>query len=184
MHVEWITRNLLDLSRLDAGLVELDFADHDVGELITAAAAPLKSLAEEKGITLEINLPYPPLTLNCDAPRLELVLTNLLDNAMKFTPPGGIVSVATKRSLDDNQIWVADTGTGIHPDEIPHIFDRFYRGRQHTEQGSGLGLAIAKSLVEAQGGELLVESAWGEGAKLIMKFPTREHGSESGMESK
>ncbi len=175
--LEWITRNLLDLSRLDAGLVELDFSNHDLGALITSAAAPFKSRAEAKGITLETHLPDPPIDLWCDAPRLELVLSNLLDNALKFTPPGGKISVAVSSSTDITQIWVADTGTGIHPDEIPHIFDRFYRGRQYTEQGSGLGLAIAKSLVEAQGGEILVESTWGEGSKFILKFPT--HGQRS-----
>lgn len=171
--LEWITRNLLDLTRLDAGLVELDFANHYVGELITAAVAPFNSLADAKGITLEIQIPDPSVMLWCDAPRLELVLSNLLDNALKFTLPGGNISVAAKRSFDIIEIWVTDTGTGIHPDEIPHIFDRFYRGRQHTEHGSGLGLAIAKSLVEAQGGEILVESTWGEGAKFILKFPNR-----------
>lgn len=172
--LEWITRNLLDLSRLDAGLVELNFANNDMGGLISAAAAPFKSLADAKGIKLEIQPPDPPLMLWCDAPRLELVLSNLLDNALKFTLPGGKVSVAGKRSTDITQIWVADTGIGIYPDEIPHIFDRFYHGRQHAEQGSGLGLAIAKSLIEAQGGDILVESTLGEGSKFIINFPNGE----------
>ena len=72
------------------------------------------------------------------------------------------------------QIWVADTGTGIPPDELPYIFDRFYRGRKHSAQGSGLGLAIAKSLVEAQGGNIQVESTLGEGSKFILEFPNTE----------
>jgi signal transduction histidine kinase len=172
--LEWITRNLLDLSRLDAGLVELDFANHDLGELITAAAAPFKSSAEAKGISLMIRHPDSPLMLLCDAHRLELVLSNLLDNALKFTPLGGEVTISAERSSEVTQIWVADTGMGIPPDELPYIFDRFYRGRTHSAQGSGLGLAIAKSLVEAQGGKIQVESTTGEGSKFILEFPNPE----------
>lgn len=172
--LEWITRNLLDLSRLDAGLVELDFANHDLGEVVSTAAVPFKSSAETKGISLMIRPPEPPLMLLCDAHRLELVLSNLLDNALKFTPLGGVVTISAERRCDVTQIWVADTGTGIPPDELPYIFDRFYRGRKHSAQGSGLGLAIAKSLVEAQGGNIQVESTLGEGSKFILEFPNTE----------
>jgi signal transduction histidine kinase len=169
--LEWITRNLLDLSRLDAGLVELDFAINDLGELITSAAAPFKSLADAKGISLEIEHPKKPQVIWCDAPRLELVLSNLIDNALKFTQPGGEVIIGAEQTADATQLWVLDTGIGIEDAELPFIFDRFYRGRQHAEQGSGLGLAITKSLVEAQGGHILVESTVGEGSKFILKFP-------------
>ncbi len=169
--LEWITRNLLDLSRLDAGLVALEFANHELGELITAAAAPFNSLAEAKGVNLVIQEPVPPIMLWCDAPRLEMVLTNLLDNAIKFTPPGGEITIAARRTSEVTQILVADTGCGIQPDELPKIFDRFYRGRSHTAQGSGLGLSIAKSLVEAQGGNIRVESTVDEGSKFVLEFP-------------
>jgi signal transduction histidine kinase len=168
--LEWITSNLLDLSRMDAGLVEFEFGNHELGELISASAAPFKSRADAKGISLVIQPPGSPLLLWCDAPRLEVVLSNLLDNALKFTPPGGEITLAAEVTTNGTQIWVADTGTGIHPEEVPYIFDRFYRGRTHTGGGSGLGLSIAKSLVEAQGGQLLVESTFGEGAKFIMQF--------------
>jgi signal transduction histidine kinase len=169
--LEWITRNLLDLSRLDGGLVEMDFASHDLGELIETAAAPFKALAEDGNISLLIQPPEESLNLRCDAARLELVLSNLLDNALKFTPSGGEVAIGAEQTAKVTRLWVQDTGAGIHPEELAHIFDRFYRGRHHSTPGSGLGLAIAKSLVEAQEGYIYAESTLGEGARFIMEFP-------------
>jgi signal transduction histidine kinase len=169
--LEWITRNLLDLSRLDGGLMEMEFGSHEVGELISTAAAPFKSLAEERNITLRIQPPESTFNLYCDATHLELILSNLLDNALKFTPPGGEVTIGTEQTATATLLWVQDTGTGIHPEDINHIFDRFYRGRHHSQPGSGLGLAIAKSLVEAQGGHISVESTFGEGAHFTLEFP-------------
>jgi len=89
--LEWITRNLLDLSRLDAGLVALDLANHDVGELIESAASAFKPLAQEKGVAFSVRSPMSSLELRCDRARIELALSNLLDNAFKFTPAGGQV---------------------------------------------------------------------------------------------
>ena len=100
-----------------------------------------------------------------------MVLSNLLDNALKFTPAGGEVALGTEQTAEVTRIWVRDTGAGIDPEDLDHIFDRFYRGRHNSTPGSGLGLAIAKSLIEAQGGQIIVESTPGEGARFIMEFP-------------
>jgi signal transduction histidine kinase len=172
--LEWISGNLLDLSRLDAGLVELEFADHDVGELLEAAANPFRTQAEEANVLLNVLHPDESLSLRCDAPRLEMALSNLLDNALKFTSSGGEVEIGARESAQTIQLWVRDTGIGIHPEELPHIFERFYRGRTHKAPGSGLGLAITKSLVEAQGGSLSVESELGEGARFTLEFQRKE----------
>lgn len=172
--LEWISGNLLDLSRLDAGLVELEFADHDVGELLEAAANPFRTQAEEANVLLNVLHPDESLSLRCDAPRLEMSLSNLLDNALKFTSSGGEVEIGARESAQTIQLWVRDTGIGIHPEELPHIFERFYRGRTHKAPGSGLGLAITKSLVEAQGGSLSVESELGEGARFTLEFQRKE----------
>jgi two-component system sensor histidine kinase BaeS len=155
---------------MDAGLVEFEYDNHDLGELITNAAAPFKSGAETKGISLEIHLPASTLMLWCDAHRMEIVLTNLLDNALKFTLPGGVITIAAEETSQEIKIRVADTGTGIRPDELLYVFDRFYRGRTQTGGGSGLGLAIAKSLVESQGGQLAAKSVFGEGSEFIITF--------------
>ncbi|HBY06419.1 MAG TPA: hypothetical protein DEH22_00985 [Chloroflexi bacterium] len=168
--LEWITHNLLDLSRLDAGLMQLDLVEHDLCEVIEAAAAPFKPLAAEKNISLVTQLPDEPVLQAADRPRLEMVLSNLLDNALKFTPEGGQVTVSLERVTDRILVRVRDTGVGILPEDLPHIFERFYRGRAHSVPGSGLGLSIVKSVVEAHGGEISVESVLGQGTEFMLVF--------------
>ena len=169
--LEWITSNLLNLTRLDAGLEQLNLDQHDIATLMRKAVKTISKQVEEKNITLVIKEPDPPFNLFCDAHRLELVLINLLDNALKFTEPGGEIVIGAKQSSEENYLWVSDTGIGIPEEEIPFIFDRFYRGRQPGKEGSGLGLAIAKSLVEAQKGKITVESTPGKGSRFILEFP-------------
>lgn len=169
--LEWITRHLLDLSRLDAGLVALDVDDHDVGELIEAAASAFKALAQERGIALSIKLPMPPVTLRCDRARIELALSNLLDNALKFTPAGGQVEIGAERADETVRLWVRDGGPGIDPADKPHIFERFYRGRNSQAEGCGLGLAIVQSVVQAHGGQVTFESEPGAGSLFAIALP-------------
>jgi len=164
--LEWITHNLLNLSRLDAGLVALELARCDVGELIQAAGAPFAVRAREKEILLSVRLPACPLELECDRARVELALSNLLDNALKFTPDGGRVEIGAEEAGVTVRLWVHDSGPGIHPDDLPHIFERFYRGRHnHPElvegrrtDGNGLGLAIVHSVAQAHDGQVWVDS--------------------------
>jgi len=162
--LEWITRNLLDLSRLDAGLVSLSLADWDMRELIDAAASTFKPLAEHKGIDFSAQPPSSPVQLRCDRSWMELALSNLLDNAIKFTPAGGRVAIGAEQAGDSVRAWVQDTGPGIDPEDLPHIFERFYRGRNNHGDGSGLGLAIVQSVVHVHGGRVSVESEPGAGS--------------------
>jgi len=168
--LEWITHNLLDLSRLDAGLMELDLTENDLGEIIAAAITPFQTLASEKGVSLSVELPADPVVLLSDWARLEIALTNLLDNALKFTPTGGNVTVSLKQVANQVLLQVRDTGIGITPEDLPHIFERFYRGRSHNAGGSGLGLAIVKSIIEAHGGQVGVESTVGQGTLFSLNF--------------
>ena len=169
--LEWITRNLLDLSRLDAGLIDLDLADHDVGELLDAAASAFKPLAQDIRITFSIRLPTPPLELRCDRARIELALSNLLDNAFKYTPPGGQVEIGAVPTGEGVQLWVRDSGPGIAPEDLPHIFERFYRGRNNHTEGSGLGLAIVQSVAQAHGGQVSAQSEPGTGSLFVIELP-------------
>lgn len=168
--LEWITQNLLNLSRIDAGLVKLDFCECDSGEMIQAAAVPFKTLAVQKNIQLELKLPDPPFSFQCDRPRMELCLSNLVDNALKYTPAGGRVEIGGERSGDQLRLWVQDTGPGISEEDLPRIFDRFYRGRTAQGSGSGLGLSIVSSLVQAHGGKVAVENRPEGGAKFIIEW--------------
>jgi len=159
--LEWITTHLLDLSRLDAGLVSLELAEEDMGELLLAAAAPFRPVAVEQGKGLAVILPAFPVTLRCDRSRLLLALSNLLENGLKFGGEGCQVELGGRQQGEEGVIWVSDNGAGIPEQDLPHIFKRFYRGREQQLPGSGLGLAIVQSVVQAHGGKVAVESGDG-----------------------
>jgi signal transduction histidine kinase len=171
--LEWITRNLLDLSRLDAGLVDLDLAEHDVREIIEAVAATFKPLASEKGVTLSVESAGDLMPVRCDRARVEMALSNVVDNALKFTPAGGQVRVGAGQVDKMVQLWVKDTGPGIDPADLPHIFERFYRGQSGRAEGSGLGLAIVQSIAQAHGGQVFAESEPGYGSRFVIELPSR-----------
>jgi signal transduction histidine kinase len=171
--LEWITHNLLDLSRLDAGLAELELSQQELGELLQETISTYKSLLVQKDIQLHTHLPDERLLFMGDRERMQIVLSNLLDNAIKFTPPGGEVEIGVEQDSSGRylRLWVQDTGPGIHEEDLPHIFERFFRDRRNRKPGSGLGLSIAKSIIQAHGGEIQVTSQWGQGARFTIQLP-------------
>jgi signal transduction histidine kinase len=173
--LDWLAQNLLELSKLDSGLVLLDLRPDDVRGTIESAVEQHMATAERKGITLTTSLPSRPLRISHDGPRIGQVVGNLVGNALKFTERGGEVRVAATGDPDGGaRIEVADTGVGIHPQELPKIFERFYRGSQANEargSGSGLGLAIVKSIVDMHRGTIEVESRMGHGARFVVTLP-------------
>jgi signal transduction histidine kinase len=173
--LDWLAQNLLELSKLDSGLVLLDLRPEDVRGTIESAVEQQRGAAERKGITLQATVPDRPLRIRHDPPRVGQIVSNLVGNALKFTPSGGEVRVLARAEPDGGaRIEVVDTGVGMAPEEMPHIFDRFYRGAEANEArstGSGLGLAIVKSIVDMHHGSIAVESRRGVGSRFVVELP-------------
>ena len=163
-----LIRELLELSRMDAGRFTVELRPERLEGLVEEALALLAPVAQERGVALSASgTPLADL-VPCDRERILQVLSNLVGNALSFSPRGGRVSVAL--SLADGEAWVevADEGPGIPPEDLPHVFDRFWKSRS---RGTGLGLAIVKGIVDAHGGRVQVESRLGEGATFAFTLP-------------
>jgi two-component system sensor histidine kinase BaeS len=162
--------DLQDLAAADAAALHLDLRPHDLAGLAGAAADSLARRFEAAGITVDRQLA--PVSVLADSRWLHQVITNLLSNALKFTPPGGHVTVATRRAGPDAVLQVADTGPGIPPGELPYVFDRFWRGQDAAHiSGSGIGLAVAAELARAHEGRLAASSQPGHGAQMTLTLP-------------
>jgi signal transduction histidine kinase/uncharacterized protein (UPF0333 family) len=173
--LDWLAQNLLELSKLDSGLVRLDLRPDDLRATVLSAAEQAEAAARRRGVSLTTELPDGTLVVRHDPPRIGQVVSNLVGNALKFTPRGGSVTVKLAPHRQGGaRIQVIDTGVGIDAAELPHIFDRFYRGARASEarsSGSGLGLAIVRSIVEMHGGRIAVESRVGSGSTFTVTLP-------------
>jgi two-component system sensor histidine kinase ResE len=173
--------DLFELSRLDAHELVLDLSPVALSEVIAKVVTTYQGLAwEQRRIVLEARLPDTLPPVQADVQRTEQVLFNLVANGLRFTPEGGIVSIQAQALPRAVEVRVTDTGIGIPPEDLPHIFQRFFRGSHartlprpgdHLGSGSGLGLAIVKGLVEAMGGTVDVTSAPGEGTCARFRLP-------------
>jgi len=172
--LEWLSTNLLDLSRIDAGIFPLDMREGDLRDPVQAVVQALSEVAVERGVSLDSIVPAEPVDMRFDRERIVQLMTNLIGNALKFTPRGGSASVELTDAEDAVVIEVRDSGPGIPADELPHIFDRFYRGTNTGDaraSGSGLGLAIVRSIVEMHDGEVEVASVVDEGTIFRIRLP-------------
>jgi signal transduction histidine kinase len=172
--LDWLAQNLLELSKLDSGLVLLDLRPEDLRASVESATEQVERTAVRRGVDLTTSMPDAPVRILHDPQRVGQVVANLVGNGVKFTPRGGSVTVAVRSTEDGAVIAVRDTGVGIPPDELPHIFDRFFRGARATEarsSGSGLGLAIVKSIVDMHGGRIEVESRASGGSIFTVSLP-------------
>jgi PAS domain S-box-containing protein len=166
--------DLLDFARLEAGTFRLARETIEVRDLVDDVVSSLQPQALAMQVPLTVALPPDEVWLCADPQRVEQVLTNLIHNALKFTPAGGQVSVTLRVEGDDALISVADTGVGIAPEHQGHIFEKFFQVSHASPSGiggSGLGLFIAKSLVEAHGGHIGLESAAGRGSRFWFALP-------------
>ena len=165
--LDWLAQNLLELSKLESGLLALDLRPDDLRTTVESAVEQAEATARRRGVELALELPESPLRVRHDPQRIGQVVGNLVGNALKFTPRGGRVRVALRPHRDGALLEVADTGVGIDAAELPRIFERFYRGSSANEargSGSGLGLAIVKSIVDMHAGRINVESRVGQGS--------------------
>ena len=155
-----LSDNLLQLSRLEAGEPAGGRESFDLAVLTREAADSIASRAEQAGIELELAIAETPLVVSAERPRIQAALGNLLDNALKFTPEGGRVSLGARAEGGSALVTVADTGVGIPPEEQAEVFGRFHRGRNVSAYpGNGLGLAIVKAAVERSGGTVSFTSS-------------------------
>jgi two-component system, OmpR family, sensor histidine kinase BaeS len=168
--------DLQTLAAADAAALHLALRPSDLAGVAAAAADSLAGQFEAAGVTLERRLS--PAAISADPRWLHQVVTNLLSNALKFTPAGGRVTIEAGPAGPGAILRVTDTGAGIAPDELPRIFDRFWRGRQAASvSGSGIGLAIAAELARAHGGQLTARSQAGLGTQLTLSLPRLERPS-------
>jgi two-component system sensor histidine kinase BaeS len=166
--------DLRDLSLAQAGQLQLHIQPVDVAALVRETAEALHPLFEERGIVLRVDGPDHLPPVEADPDRLRQVVQNLLENAIHYTPAGGRVGVALRQEGGDVRMEVGDTGIGISAEDLPHVFEHFYRAdrsRARSSGGMGLGLAIVKSLVEAHRGRIAVESTPGAGSRFTVRLP-------------
>jgi heavy metal sensor kinase len=175
--LERLVSGLLVLSRLDAGDAQREWLDVDLGELAASTVEQMRLVAEDRGVQLDASR-LRPLIVRGDRSRLKQVIVNLLDNAIKFTPRGGSVTLRTEQRPGISLLEVRDTGIGIPPEALPHVFERFFRADEArtrdgatADGGAGLGLSIVRSICAAHGAEIDVESTPGAGSCFRVKFP-------------
>jgi signal transduction histidine kinase len=169
--------DLQELSLAEAGELKLVCQAEDIGELIKQTVAGLQVQATTKGLSVSVDLPDTLPAVNIDSHRISQVLRNLLENALTHTGEGGTISVTARQQENWVEVSVTDTGEGIPDEDLPNIFERFYRvdkSRARATGGSGLGLTIAKRLVEAHGGTITVESERGKGSRFSFTVPAAD----------
>ena len=184
--LQQLITEILDLGKLESGKLQLQEKSLDFSAFIQKLSASFHALAETQQLDFQVETDFPADShILCDKAMLERILNNLLSNAIKFTPRGGRISlqgtVGSEQSYDQKLptanyllLTVSDTGPGIHADDLPHIFDRYYQARENGESwsgGTGIGLALSKELAELMGGTLSVASVWGQGTTFRLLIP-------------
>ena len=168
-----LANGMLDISEMEAGVTRLKIGPVDVMEMVQDIRDLFSPVAEDRGIEIEMTGPERAVVA-ADPRKLHQALANLVDNALKYTPAGGRVSIGVLLDESDLRVTVADTGIGIPEEDLPHVFDRFYRcARSRSEPGSGLGLGLAKAIVKAHGGAISAESTVGEGTLFTVTLPRK-----------
>jgi PAS domain S-box-containing protein len=174
-HLSLLINDILDISKIEAGRIDLCIQQFAVEPSIQEILLSVRPIADSKKLTLAAEID-PALAIQADQTRFRQVIYNLLSNALKFTPEGGKVTIEASAADDFLRVRVTDTGVGIPPEEISHIFEKFHQAGPTTKgirEGTGLGLAITKRLVELHGGTIAVDSELGKGSQFTVVLPFR-----------
>jgi signal transduction histidine kinase len=179
--LEVLTRGMLDLSRIEAGTSPGTFGPVSLTMLAQEMSELYASCAEQAELDFELCLPETPIIIQGDKTQLQQALANLLDNAIKFTPAGGRVALGLDQVEGAASLWVEDTGIGVPEEDLPHLFQRFHRGR-NTEgyPGSGLGLVIVKAIANEHGGQVNVETR-AKGSRFTVRLPLEDYSPASAL---
>ena len=173
-----LVNDLLELSRMESGQFAIDAEPMSLAPVVQGVKRQFLEMAAAREVTIESRVPDDLPLIMADGDKLSQVLVNLVENALKFTPPQGRIDIeaqATPDAPDYVEVRLKDTGIGVAPQHLPHLFERFYKvNRSRRDGGTGLGLAIVKQLVEAHGGRITVESREGEGCAFIFTVPSAE----------
>ncbi|HXQ37673.1 MAG TPA: HAMP domain-containing sensor histidine kinase [Anaerolineales bacterium] len=173
--LEALVKSLLDLSRIESVQVNHDFAPFDLNQIVSEISEQFASRAEQSDRSFALDLPSEKIMVEGNEMQIKQVFGNLLENALKFTPENGIITLKLHNLNDEAIVTISDTGIGISPEDLPHMFERFHRGRNASEYaGNGLGLAIVKAIVESHSGHVEAQSKGiGEGSTFSIKLPIR-----------
>ena len=171
-----LVNNIVDSTKIDSGFMSPHLQNLNIIGIIKDVSLSVASYIESKGFTLEFHSNVEEKIMACDKDKIERIILNLLSNAVKFTNPGGKISVNIVAETEKITISVKDTGIGIPPEDLPHIFERFYRAdksRNRLTGGAGIGLTITKAIIDAHGGSIKVTSRVGEGTEFIVSLPKK-----------
>jgi len=172
--------DLLDIPRIETGQIVQEMKEVSLRQVIRTCLDDQRKLAKEKGVKLKVELPETLPKIYGSSPRLQQVITNLVNNALNYTPEG-TVTLRVKEEAGDIVVEVVDTGIGIPPQDLPRVFDDFFRASNVEAKGTGLGLAICKRIVEAHGGRMWVESPCPEsncGSRFTCILPKKSEGGQ------
>ncbi|HEY8280221.1 MAG TPA: HAMP domain-containing sensor histidine kinase [Bdellovibrionota bacterium] len=170
--VNSLVLDLLDSAKIETGGLALHCEQHDLTSILQNLSAELKLVAAQTGVILQVPIPSGPLPLYCDSNRIAQLISNLVGNALKFTPKGGLVRLEIETAKREARITVSDTGIGMSQEQLARIFDRFWQADRSQRSGVGLGLFIVKAIVDAHKGRIRVESTPGKGTTFTVDLPS------------